>query len=420
MSISITTGVTIPVSVVEVGNEITQDQLNAITAATLPSVSNVFITQSLLTSYALLASPTFTGTPTLPTGTIGVTQTSTDNSTKLSTTAFVKAQSYLTTSSASSTYQTISGMSSYLTTSAASTTYAPKASPTFTGTVTIPSGASISGYLTTATASSTYQTQAGMSSYLTTSTASSTYQTQAGMSSYAPKASPSFTGIVDIPSGANIVGYATQSYVTSQGYLTDAPSNGNEYVRKNAAWAIATGGGGGGITTADVSFWLTQNASYLQPTGIATGYVLSYNGTDLVWIAPSGGGGIADAPNNGSLYARQNAAWTAFTVPTLSVTNIDLVGNFNGYSMGSGYYSFKYDSSANTLRMQDGAGSGVTVSATGITFPDSTTLTTSPSAFVDAPSDGNYYVRKDGAWHQCQIASVYDSTTMTNQNVLRT
>lgn len=38
-----------------------------------------------------LASPTFTGTPTLPTGTIGVTQSTSDNSTKLATTAFVQA-----------------------------------------------------------------------------------------------------------------------------------------------------------------------------------------------------------------------------------------------------------------------------------------------------------------------------------------
>ena len=38
-----------------------------------------------------LASPTFTGTPTLPTGTIAVTQSSTDSSTKLATTAFVQA-----------------------------------------------------------------------------------------------------------------------------------------------------------------------------------------------------------------------------------------------------------------------------------------------------------------------------------------
>jgi len=42
-----------------------------------------------LSGYALLASPTFTGTPSLPTGTIGVTQTAGDNSTKIATTAFV-------------------------------------------------------------------------------------------------------------------------------------------------------------------------------------------------------------------------------------------------------------------------------------------------------------------------------------------
>lgn len=36
------------------------------------------------------ASPTFTGTPTLPTGTIATTQSSTDSSTKLATTAFVQ------------------------------------------------------------------------------------------------------------------------------------------------------------------------------------------------------------------------------------------------------------------------------------------------------------------------------------------
>jgi hypothetical protein len=38
-----------------------------------------------------LSGPTFTGTPTLPTGTIGVTQSSSDSSTKLATTAFVQA-----------------------------------------------------------------------------------------------------------------------------------------------------------------------------------------------------------------------------------------------------------------------------------------------------------------------------------------
>lgn len=43
-----------------------------------------------LAPYALLASPTFTGTPTLPTGTIGVTQTFGTSNTTLATTAFVQ------------------------------------------------------------------------------------------------------------------------------------------------------------------------------------------------------------------------------------------------------------------------------------------------------------------------------------------
>jgi hypothetical protein len=214
---------------------------------------------------------------------------------------------------------------SYLTTASASSTYAPKASPTFTGTVTIPAGASISGYLTTATASSTYQTQAGMSSYLTTATASSTYQTQAGMSSYLTAST------------------AASTYQPIGSYLTDAPSNGNEYVRKNGAWAIATGGSGGVA-------W-----------GAITGTVTDQ--TDLTSYI-SGLGYITSAG--------------------LSVTNIDLTGNFNGYSMGSGYYTFKFDSTANTLRMQDGAGSGITISPTGITFPNSSVLTSSPSKSVNA------------------------------------
>ena len=44
-----------------------------------------------LSDYALLASPTFTGTPSLPTGTTGTTQTPLNNSTRLATTAYVEA-----------------------------------------------------------------------------------------------------------------------------------------------------------------------------------------------------------------------------------------------------------------------------------------------------------------------------------------
>jgi len=66
----------------------------------------------------------------------------------------------LSTADAASTYATITNLS----------LKAPIASPTFTGTVTIPSGASISGYLTTANAASTYLTIANAASSYVTST----------------------------------------------------------------------------------------------------------------------------------------------------------------------------------------------------------------------------------------------------------
>jgi hypothetical protein len=67
-----------------------------------------------------------------------------------------------------------------LTTTSAASTYAPKASPTFTGTVTFPDASTITDYLKSTTAASTY---------LTTTSAASTY---------APKASPTYTGTISL------------------------------------------------------------------------------------------------------------------------------------------------------------------------------------------------------------------------------
>ena len=87
--------------------------------------------------YALLASPTFTGTPTLPTGTIATTQTALDSSTKLATTAFVTTADALK---------------------------ANLASPTFTGTPTLPTGTiattQTAGNSTTAVATTAFVTTA--------------------------------------------------------------------------------------------------------------------------------------------------------------------------------------------------------------------------------------------------------------------
>lgn len=62
--------------------------LGLLTSATAAST---YQTQAGMSSYATLSSPTFSGTPSLPTGTTAVTQSAGDNSTKLATTAFVSA-----------------------------------------------------------------------------------------------------------------------------------------------------------------------------------------------------------------------------------------------------------------------------------------------------------------------------------------
>ena len=57
-------------------------------------------------AYAKLASPTFTGTPSLPTGTTGVTQSAGNNSTKLATTAY--ADSAATAAASATTLDNLS------------------------------------------------------------------------------------------------------------------------------------------------------------------------------------------------------------------------------------------------------------------------------------------------------------------------
>jgi len=106
--------------------------------------------------------------------------------------------SYLTTSTATSTYQTIANMSNYVTSSNASATYQTlnNALNNATSTYSVANSANLyyntayinntllsyqpksdmTNYLTTASATGLYQTVANMSNYLTTSSASSTHQ----------------------------------------------------------------------------------------------------------------------------------------------------------------------------------------------------------------------------------------------------
>ena len=105
--------------------------------------------QTQLGDKAALASPTFTGTPAAPTA------SSVTNSTQIATTAFVKTAVDNLINGAGAAYDTLKELSDLIiadesTASALATTVgnkAPKADPTFTGTVTLP--LTTSGYVTT-------------------------------------------------------------------------------------------------------------------------------------------------------------------------------------------------------------------------------------------------------------------------------
>ena len=105
-------------------------------------------TQTALDLKAPLASPALTGTPSAPTATAGT------NTTQVATTAFVGTAVANLVGTAAEALNTLGELSdaladdpNFATTVATSIgTKAPTASPTFTGTVTIPAGASISGF----------------------------------------------------------------------------------------------------------------------------------------------------------------------------------------------------------------------------------------------------------------------------------
>lgn len=143
-----------------------------------------------------------------------------------------------------------------------------------------------------------------------------------GSSTYETVATQEWVNLQSFLTSASLSGYATESYVTSQGYqtssdvstyvtglgyLTDAPSDGSEYVRKNGAWSVATGGGGGGSAV-----WGGITGTVTDQTDL-TNYI-----TNL--------GYITDAPNDGKLYSRQSAGWAE--------SRINDYDNFKTYQVG--------------------------------------------------------------------------------------
>jgi hypothetical protein len=127
----------------------TSDANKPVSTATQTALDVKLASATAATTYSPIASPTFTGTPAAPTA------SATTNSTQIATTAFVKTAVDNLINGAGPAYDTLKELSDLIiadesTASALATTVgnkAPIASPTFTGTVTLP--LTTSGYVTT-------------------------------------------------------------------------------------------------------------------------------------------------------------------------------------------------------------------------------------------------------------------------------
>ena len=185
--------------------------------------------QTQLDTKAPLASPTFTGTPTIPTGTIATTQAPGNNTTAVATTAFVTDA--VAAGVASATVDNLNDVSDVTITSATTgdllkwngtawvnaAGYALLASPALTGTPTAPTAAAATNTTQIATtafvrtevsnlvgsAGATLDTLGEIATALGNDVAlSTTLTTSIGLK--APLASPTFTGTVTIPTGGVI------------------------------------------------------------------------------------------------------------------------------------------------------------------------------------------------------------------------
>jgi hypothetical protein len=370
----------------------------------LSSNPSSYLVAADIAGKANIASPTFTGVPAAPTATSGT------NTTQIATTAFVTAA---ISASTGATWGSITGTLSSQT----------------------DLQSALDAKLSTATAASTYQTLSGMSSYLTTSSAASTYQTIAGMSSYlttssaastyAPLASPALTGNPTAPTpstGDNDTSIATTAFVKAQGYLTSAPVT--SVAGRTGAVTLSTSDISGlgtmaTATAADYSTTTVANGLYYPLSSNPAGYLTTAPVTsvagrtgavtlavaDVSGAAPLASPTFTGTPSlpTGTTAVTQSAgnnttavATTAFVTAAIPTNNVKAWVNFNGIPL-TGTYS------------QTGTTITVTMTAHGMSTGQVVNLDfTSGTA-----TDGTYTVTVTGA-NTYTVTSGTSATTSGN------
>ena len=311
---------------------------------------------------------------------------------------------YLTSDTAASIYQPLSGMYNYLTVNTASTTYqtvenmvsyALKASPTFTGTVTVPTPGTSSN--TTVAASTAFVKAQGYATLASptfsgdpkaptpatsdndTSVATTAFVKAQG---YSTVASPTFTGTVTIPSGASISGYLTSSIAAST-YQTLSGMSAYLTTLSAASTYLALAGGAmtGSITSAGSTYETEMSSDFFGVELSADhtkGSLLNFSGLDTY---------------DGASHMKVNPTGLTFPDSSVQTKAAFVPGSGNLDMAGYDITNANFNSSAGQVSAQN-----VSLSSGGsITFGDSTVQTTAATV-GEAPLDGYAYIRVYGVW----------------------
>jgi len=352
------------------------------------TAASTYQTLSGMSSYAPLSSPTFTGDPKAPTPATG------DNDTSIATTAFVKAQGYLTTSAAASTYYLKSNPDGFIT------------------------SASLAGYALLAGTSNFQVTSGTIKSMASDDNFVQLNETRLEFG----------TGVT--PSGLSVSGtgitFADSTVQTTAAVagIPDAPMDSQTYGRNNGAWTVVSGGG---------SF---NGGAVANPITIAGTTYDSEMASDYFGVELSSDHSKFSLLSYNSLQVADGSASAS-----VSPTNVSIVDGVNGTTnIISGSVDFVGATSSDEISISANeqtitlytSGSTLSVTPTGITFPDSsvqsvafpglTTYAPIAAAVPTGGSTGQVLTKTSGtnyalSWTTPAVGDKYYTTSTTSLSV---
>jgi hypothetical protein len=359
---------------------------------------------------APLASPTFTGVPAAPTATAGT------NTTQLATTAFVTS-AISAIGTGVTTFNTRSGAVTLQLSDVTGVGGAPLASPTFTGVPAAPTataGTNTTQLATTAFVTAAVAASVGVSSFNTRTGAVTLQLSDVTGVGGAPLASPTFTGTVTLPSTTVLPSGVS---ATEQGYLDNSTLIATDsFVKRSILAATAaiplTGITGGTYNFASIgtgaSFAvLTSGGAISEVLAIAAAgasyqvgdclIMVGGNGDAIVLVTAVSSGGVSTATvlyggtgYSGSPQLSGSALPPGSRTGELSGTltsNATIIIPAGNYLQGARRISFDNNTTGAftvTVKLSNGSGGST---GTGVVLPQGTNNSTSMLLYTDGVND---------------------------------